>query len=141
MLYVVTYNIEGIYGPGGYVDTSRDEVIRFAKSLAELALDQMDDAVSIHEWFDVNGNEEQPRHLLRSNKVEEVKHIIEQISDTMKSEDLGYVDFWEYGDIFKLIEDQQFTSWCSESLKDQITQVKKAYFALVNHLADEWEGT
>ena len=140
MLYAVTYNIESSYGPGGYVDTSRDEVIKVAKSMAEVALDQMDDGVSFHEWFDLDGNEEEPRNLLQSDILEEVKNIIEQIGDAMKGGKDGYIDFWEYSDIFELIKEQEVTSWCSESLKDQIAQVKKAYCALVNHLSDEWGG-
>jgi hypothetical protein len=138
MLYAVTYQIEGICGPGGSVDTSRDEIMRFAKSMAEIALHQMDDAVSVVEWYDLDGNETDPRKLLQSNDLDEVANIISQISDAMKSQRAGYLDLWEYGDIFRLIEEHEVTTWCSEALKDQIAQVQKVYFALVRNLSDEW---
>lgn len=138
MLYVVTYEIEGICGPGGSVNTSRDEIIRFAKSMAEIALDQMGDDVSFGEWFDLDGNETDPQKLLQSNDLDEVTNIISQISDAMKSQRAGYLDLWEYSDVFQLIEEHEVIAWCSAALKDQITQVRKAYFALVRDLSDEW---
>ena len=103
MLYAVTYHIEGICGPGGSVDTSRDEILWFAKSMAEITLDQMDDAVSVVEWFDLDGNETDPRKLLQSNDLDEVANIISQISDAMMSQRAGYLDLWKYSDIFQLI--------------------------------------
>lgn len=106
MIFAVTYNIESSTGPGGYIDTSRDEVIKFAKSMAEVALDDMDDLVSSSEWFDLDENEREPRNLLQSNNLEEVKNIIEQIGDVMKVKGFGYIDFWEYGDIFELIKEK-----------------------------------
>jgi hypothetical protein len=112
--------------------------MRFAKSMAETALDQMDDAVSVVEWYDLDGNETDPRKLLQSNDLDEVANIISQISDAMKSQRAGYLDLWEYGDVFRLIEEHEVTTWCSEALKDQIAQVQKVYFALVRNLSDEW---
>lgn len=138
MLYAVIYEIEGITLPSGYVNTSRDEVIRVAKSIAEMALDQMGDAISLYDWYDSDGNEAEPFKLLQSANLEEVKNIVIQISDDMKGERSGYIDFLEYSDIFELIKEQEVTSWCSASLKEEITQVKKAYFALVHHLSDDW---
>ncbi len=138
MLYAVTYKLEGIFGPGGYADTTLDGVIKVAKSMAEIVLDQMDDGVYLHEWFGLDGNENEPRNLLQSDSLEELKNIIQQIGNAMNEGKDGYIDFWEYSDIFELIKEQEVTSWCSESLKDRIARVKKAYFALVNHLSDEW---
>ena len=138
MLHAVTFKIEGICGPAGYVDTSRDKVIRHAKSIAEVALDQMGDGVSFHEWFDLEGNEAEPFNLLQSADLIEVENIVVQISDAMKGEGSGCIDVHEYSDLFQLIEDQNFDSWCSASLKDRITEVKRAYFSLIQAISDEW---
>ena len=56
----------------------------------------------------------------------------------MKVERWGYIDLWEYNDIFQLVEDQHVMSWCSESLKNEIIQLKKTYFALLHSISDEW---
>jgi len=139
MLYVVTYNIKGIYGPGG-------TLLRLGMKLSELP-------GRWRKWLWTKWMTPYPfmsgsilmemkdnRESSSVNNLEEVKHIIGQISDTMKSEDFGYIDFWEYGDVFELIEGQQVSSWCSEALENQIAQAKKSYFALLNQLSYEWEG-
>jgi hypothetical protein len=141
MLYAVTYEIKGISGPAGSLDTNRGEIIEFAKSMAEVALDQMGDDIFSYDWYDLEENEADPRKLLRSSDINQVANAISQVSEFMKTEQLGYIDFWEYGDIFQLIEEQEVRSWCSISLQNQIELVKKAYFALVRGISDEWAGS
>lgn len=138
MLYAITFEINSIFSPGGSVKTTRAEIIGFAKSMAKLALDQLGDAVSFVEWFDLNGEETSPHKSLQSGDIDEIENIIGQISDTMQVHNLGYIGLWEYEDIFHLIEDQDVISWCSTSLKDRIATARKAYFGLVHELANEW---
>ena len=139
MFYTCVYELEGIWGPCGFVATTRDEVVEVAKSMAQLALDQMDDAVSTYEWYDLNGNAADPRALLNSNDVDELVGIVAQISDSMKGSREGYIDLSEFKDIFELIESHKVDSWCSPELRDQIASVRQAYFGLMHDLNEAWE--
>ncbi len=138
MLYAITYEIEGISGPGGAIKTSQKDIVDLAKPMAETALYQLDDAVSLGEWYNLEGEDTDPRKILYLDDIDEVINIIGQISDAMKADKVGYIDLHEYEDIFQLIEDQDVTSWCSSSLKDSIAKVRKDYFGLVHELSDEW---
>ena len=138
MLYAVTYELVGISGPGGSVARSEEEVVRFAQSLAEVALDQLGDAVPFADWYDLEGNDAKPRALLLSSDMEEVRNVITQISDQMKAQGQGYIDFWEYSDIFELVCDQQVELWCTSSLKKRIAEIRKEYYSIVHEISDEW---
>lgn len=138
MIYAMTYEIEGICG--GSVNTSQMEIINFAKSMAETALDQLDDAISLGEWFDLSGNETEPMKSLLSGDIDEIQDMIGQISDRLKAKKMGFIDLWEYQDIFQLIEYHDVTSWCSKSLKDHIATARKANCGLVQEFANEWSN-
>lgn len=139
MLYAVTYEISGIVGPAGFIDTDRDEVVRFAKSIAEVSLDCLGDRVTVHEWYDLEGEEVRDlRSLLKSGDEKEVLDIIGQISDHMKGQKEGNIDIWEYKDIFELVDEHNVMSWCSKSLNKEIARIRKEYFSLIREISDEW---
>jgi hypothetical protein len=138
MLYAVTYELEGIQGPGGYVSRSRSEVLGFAKGIAEVVLDQLGDAVSIEEWYDLNGEEANPRILLQSDDPDQVTDVISQISDAMKAERSGYLDLKEYTNLFELADAEGVESWCSSTLRARLHELRKGYWAVVDELSAEW---
>ncbi|PKL41996.1 MAG: hypothetical protein CVV41_16225 [Candidatus Riflebacteria bacterium HGW-Riflebacteria-1] len=138
MIYAMTYEINGICGPAGLLDQAREKVIQFAASMARIALDQLGDAVGLIEWQNLSGEEVDPRKQLESQDIEEVVNILEQRSDCLKEQSAGYIDLWEYSNVFDLIAEQGVESWCSSELKDQIAVARKAYFAVVNDIANEW---
>jgi len=138
MLYAVTYEIEAVWGPGGFVATTREDVVGVAKSIAEIALDQLDDAVNAIDWFDLEGNDADARVLLQSEHIEELVNVISQISEEIMIDESGYICLWEYSDLFELVDGHNVKSWCTESLKMEITRVRKEYFSLVDKISDEW---
>jgi len=138
MLYAITYEIEGICGPGGYVSATRNEALTFAREMAEVALGQLGDGVSCVDWFDFNGEADDPRGILSSNDLDEVAYAVEQINDAMQSQNIGYIGLLEYQDLFHFIEDQNVVSWCSKKLKDRIVSMRNYYSCLTRDIASEW---
>lgn len=138
MIYAVYCELEGIMSPGGVVKLDREEVTIYAKSMASIGLDLLDDTVNLVEWYDLNGEETDPYKMLQSDNLDEVENIIVQISDEMKTGNVGCIDLRKYEDIFEFIEDQNVNSWCSKSIKDRIYDLKKEYFSIINDISDEW---
>jgi hypothetical protein len=138
MIYAISCELSGILRPGGIVDISKDEVVTFAKSTAEIALDQLGEWVPASEWFNLDGEETDPRTVLESGNQEEILYIIVQISDEMKHKNVGYIDYWEYQDIFELIKEHGVMSWCSEPLKNKIIKAKKEYHSVIQSISEEW---
>lgn len=141
MIYAVYCELEGIISPGGVVNSKREEVINHAKSMAVIGLDLLDDAVNLVEWYDLNGEETDPYKMLQSDNLDEVENIIVQISDEMKTGNVGCIDLGKYEDLFEFIDSQDVNSWCSGSLKAGITTLKKEYFGMINKISDEWCGS
>ena len=138
MIYAISYELSGISGPGGIVDISKDDVVTFAKSMAKTALDQLGDRVFASEWFSLDGEGTDPITVLESGNQEEILNIIVQISDEMKINNEGYIDYWEYQDIFELIKEHGVMSWCSETLKNKIIKAKKEYHSVIQSISEEW---
>ncbi len=141
MLYTCYFEIDGIVGPSGYVSDSRDEIVEAAKGMGEIALDQMDDATSTYEWYDLSGNAADPRTLLDSDDSDEVLNVVAQISDTLKPRGDGFIDVAEFNDIFELLEWHRVSSWCSAELRDQIKALGTARAEVLHRLSDEWAPT
>jgi hypothetical protein len=140
MIYALTFEFKGFVDPGGSASSSQDEIIKYARSMAEIALDHFEDALSFDEWCDLNQDPVDPRELLKSDDPDELKNIISQISDALKADRHGYIDLWEYNDLFELIKDHEVPSWCDEPLKSEIATVRKDYFTLMHHISDEWSS-
>lgn len=140
MLYVLTYDITSITGQNGYVSKSRQEVIQLAVSMAEIALDHLDDAVNFVEWTDLSGTEADPRKLLRSVDSDEVVNVLEQISEKLMLEDKGHINLHEHHDLFELMEAHDLASWCTPELVIQIKEVRKGYLSAIDVLNGEWES-
>ena len=138
MIYAISYELSGISGPSGIVDISKDEVITFAKSTAESALDQLGEWVLVSEWFNLDGEKANPRTVLESGNQEEILNIIVQISYEMKQKKKGYIDYWEYQDIFELIKEHDVMSWCSKPLNNKIIKAKKEYHSVIQSISEEW---
>lgn len=138
MLHSVTYRLDGIYGPGGYVSADRADAIEYAVSLANVALDQLGDYVSVTEWFDCSGNEVNPRDLLGTTDLDEVANMVGQISDTLKGQDMGHLDLLTYDDLFELLAAHHVTEWCSPGLREKISAARTACHDVVVALAEEW---
>jgi hypothetical protein len=99
-------------------------VLALAADIAALALDQMGDAVGLSDWYDLDGNEADPRKLLLTPNADELVNAIEQISDHMKGDKSGYIDLWKYSDVFALIEEQSVEDWSSKRLKNTILECR-----------------
>lgn len=138
MLYVFVYKIDGIIGPGGTVDTTRGPVVRDAITRSIVALDQLDDAVGVHEWFNLAGEEVDPYSVLRSDDEEEILEVVSQINDLLQAQGLGYLGFDEFDTLSDLIEHHCVLEWCSESLKVELVDLRRRYAALVSALSEEW---
>ena len=140
MLYAVTYEIVGIMGPGGALDTSHERIVDFATGVAEVALDHLGDSANFVEWADLSDEVLKPAALLSSDDPVELIHEINQISDELKSQREGYIGFWEYQDIFELIREHDVESWCTQPLKRRIADIRRSYHRLISDLSDEWTG-
>ncbi len=138
MLYVLTYEFVGILSQSGFVNESYEDAIKFAKSMAKIGLDQIDDHNS-YDWFNLSGDEIESEELLLSDDFEEIKNHISQINDSLISNKLGYIDFLEYQDIFEVIKDQNVESWCSPTIKKEISILRKKYNDLIYNLSKEWD--
>jgi len=141
MIYAVTYNIRDIVGPAGYVSENKDEVLAHAVEIAAIALDQMDDAVPLSDWYDLKGDNADPRNTLHATGVDEHRYAIQQISDHLKSENSGFIDLWEYADVFSLIEEHNVETWCSDRLKKAIVECRRNISSLLQTIAEEWSGS
>ena len=140
MIFSLSFNIEGVYGPGGSVHASIEEVLRAAAPLAESALDQMDDLVNELEWFDVFGAEADPRDLLRCDDGDEIQNAISQISDVMKARDSGWIDIQSHDNIFDLVEEHDALAWTSDQFKQRYAELRTLHAALARDLSDEWSA-
>jgi uncharacterized protein YfkK (UPF0435 family) len=138
MIYAVSYEIDGLLNPGGLISTSQADVIDRCKSLVENSLSIFGDVLD-GEWLDLDEQPANPTVIFQIGSIEEKLNILSQVSDEMKSQKYGYIDYWEYSDIFDLIKDQNTLAWCSDSMKDRIKLLRKEYFDLLVDLSDEWE--
>jgi hypothetical protein len=141
MIYAVTYKLSDLIGPAGYVSENKDEVLAHAVEIAAIALDQMDDAVALSDWYDLKGGNADPRNLLSAASEGERRNTIQQISDHLKSENSGFIDLWEYADVFSLIEEHDVETWCSDRLRKVIFECRKNVSSLLQLIAEEWSGS
>ena len=138
MIYSLSFDIEGVYGPGGYAGESLPEVIGFATPLAVVALDHLGDGVSEMGWFNVAGEEANPRELLEQDEPRQVAHVVSQISDALKCRDMGHIDISTHETLLDLVEDQDVLSWCSGTLRNRIELLKIEQASLLTALVSEW---
>ena len=138
MLHSVIYKLDGIWGAGGYVSINRTDAIEFAVSMANVYLDQLHDCLGETEWFDRSGDEANPREVLGGPDLDEVENMIFQIGDTLKMQDMGYLDLGEYGDLFELLAAHNVEEWCSSGLKERISAARSAVHDVIVALAEEW---
>ena len=138
MIYAVTYEIVGITGQEGAVDVSRERILEFAKNMAQVALDHLGDSVNFVDWYDLNGDEIETNALLTSADADELTDSISQISDELKCQREGWIDLWEYSDLFELVKEHYVEEWCSQQMKQRIADVRREYYGLVYDLSEEW---
>lgn len=138
MIYSLYFYIDGITGPGGYANESLAEVISFARGMAEVALDHLDDHVNWCEWFDLAGDEANPYDLLHSDDADQLQDILSQISDLMKAKGYGWIDIQTHDDLFCLANHHDVGSWASEKFNHRLKELRKAYSSLIDDLSSEW---
>lgn len=139
VLHLVTFNLEGIVGPGGFISETREGVVSFAVPLAETALNQLGDKVNALEWYDLSGSEQNPRELLTFGDHEEAAKVIGQISDYLKADTSGYIDLWAYSSFFDLVREHDVERWCSTNVKLAIKTAREAYAEAIESLSRDWE--
>jgi hypothetical protein len=139
MIYLIMSELEGICSLSGYVDEDKDAVVAHAVEMAKLALDYLDDAVTFSEWYDLSSAEADPRVLLKSRNEKERLNIISQISDNLKGDNRGCLDFYEFPDVFALIAHHEVETWCSDELRRAIDDCRRSFAGLVRLLNEEWQ--
>lgn len=138
MLYVITYEIGDVTGPGGCVSTSRQEVLELAVAMAELGLNELDDLVNVTEWLNLSGDEDEPRKLLKATDPDEVANAVQQIGDKLQLEKMGHINLFEHHHLFEVVQVHDVESWCSAELKAKIQAARGSYSSAIRALADEW---
>jgi len=75
---------------------------------------------------------------LNSERTDEVIYYIKDMGERMLLNGLGYIQLFEYNDIFSFIEAQDVESWCSESLKKKIKSFNNIHSSLISDISQEW---
>lgn len=137
MIYVVTYNLESVLGPGGFMSESRDEVMTCAVTWARQGLASLDDYVNLAEWYGDDGEPIEGSALWTADDTVIVS-LLDQISDAMRTERHGYVDVFEYPDLFEAVKSHDVEAWASDEALQSIRDARKAYLRAISIVADEW---
>jgi hypothetical protein len=140
MIYAVGYEIEGLTGPGGYVSASQADVIDQCKVLVQNSLLIFGDSLDA-EWLDIDEKAVNPIDIFQTGSIDQKLHILSQVSDELKGQKKGYIDYQEYDDVFGFVSDQNALSWCANSTKEKIVQLRNNYMTLIQDLSEEWESS
>jgi hypothetical protein len=140
MLYSLHFSIDGIIGPGGEIRERQEELIGQAVVLAKTAVDLLGDWVHDADWFDASGEPSDVLSIFDTEDDDELIAAVGQISDAMKSQRLGFIDFHAHDDLFALIDYHSMLEWISPSMRARILEAKRICNALKADLSFEWSA-
>lgn len=140
MIYSLHFLLDGICNPSGMISEDRSEVVAFARELARLGVDLLDDWVSDADWFDSAGNPSDVLSILEADDEDDLMNAVSQVSDAMQSRRVGFIQFNEHDDLFALLDHHHAGDWLPQHLRDRVDGLRRAYRALTQDLSDEWNG-
>lgn len=149
MLHSLVYSLDGVYGPAGSVSKSRSAIVAQAADIAKTAADFLGDYLSIlddqcapsgEEDDEVELESERIVKQLDSNDDGEREEAILEISELLKSKQLGYIDIHTHGDLFSLVDYHGALEWVSPGLKARLQAARTEYQRLVIDMDDEWSA-
>ena len=151
MLHSLVYSIDGVYGPAGSLSKSRSEIVALAADIAKIAADCLGDYLSIldDQYLPSEDEDEDEEVELESERIVEQlgssddaerEEAILEISELLKSKQLGYIDIRTHDDLFSLVDYHYALEWVSPALKARIQAARTEYQKLVDDLGDEWSA-
>ncbi|WP_286235598.1 hypothetical protein [Thalassotalea sediminis] len=135
---MATFQILGVCDNAGFVYKSFHEAVMGILPFAETALDHIYEYATANDWFDLDGNSIEAFELLSVKSDLELAHRYRQLDDLMKVNGVGFIQLFEYENVFELIKDQNIEQWCSEKLKCEILELKKSEGRFLYNLEQEW---
>lgn len=139
MFYAVAYHFENPARSHGHICTSIEEVLRIAKPLARKGLDMLADIAWHTVFVDGRNQPADPYTLLESDDEDSVASVIEQISDAMQFQNIGYVEIHAREDLYELLDFIGADAWGSDTLKALIEIWQQSQHALIGLVNKEWQ--
>ena len=149
MLHSLVYLLDGVYGPAGSVSESRSAIVAQAADIAKVAAGVLGDYLSIlDDQYGPSEEDDDELELeserlvdqLDSNDDGEREEAISEISELLKSKQLGYIDIHTHEDLFSLVDYHGALEWLSLELKARLQAARTEYQRLVVDIDDEWSA-